>query len=104
MTNSADSELSLADIPDLDAEWPEIARFAGSFNAWQALGPEETHQIVIQRRSESISDLRARLFVHKRACTHSGSSPSAEAMREIREILVALRQLVSRNDPLGAKR
>ncbi len=96
-------KLSLSDVPEPGATWSEIARFAATFNAWSEVGPEEAGAIFEAQRDGSISELRTRLFLYKRACTHTGEVPSLEEMATIHDILLKLRKLVAGGavDPQG---
>src|SRR5579862_58375 len=81
--NASDGEnqtLALDSVPDDDAPWLSIARFARTFNAYEFHGSTATvAEIANQRRHGTLIDLRTCLFFEQRRWNHFGSEPDDEA-------------------------
>jgi hypothetical protein len=70
----ANKDLTLADIPSVDAGWDELGEFALTFDGYRVWGSfEKCAEIANSRRQESLTDLRTCLFF----VTSQQSGPSA---------------------------
>ena len=89
----ANKHLESARIPNPEAPWSTLERFALTFNGYRVLG-DECATIANERRQESLTDLRACLFYEQRRWRHFGEAPDDEAMSYIRGLILAIRERV----------
>jgi hypothetical protein len=100
----ANEDLKESDVPQADAGWHEIGRFALSFNGYEWWGSlqkcAEVANLAAEtfRKSgalpESLTDLRTCLFFEQRRWHHFGFDPDAEAMKYIGALLEEIRRRV----------
>lgn len=95
ITNEA---LTLSDIPSTAASWPDIARFALTFNGYEVWEFEVCAEIANARRHNSLTDLRTCLFFEQRRWRHFGEDPEGEDMAYIREVVEKIRGRVAVRD------
>jgi hypothetical protein len=99
MREIANSELTLAHIPDPMADWDAIGKFALTFNGYDAWEPsEKCAEIANARRHDSLKDLRTCLFYEQRRWRHFGEKPDDEAMEYIRDLVEKIRSRVAAGD------
>src|SRR5438270_14076943 len=92
----ASNQLKLSDIPEESAHWPQIVRFALTFD-WRR--GYQHYQVEDQDLSQlssssSLEELRGRLFFEQRRWKDSGKKPDAPAMKQIRRMIGIIRSKV----------
>ncbi len=76
---TADTPLSLENIPAPDADWDDIWRFAPRFNAYDRLGSfEAVGNVANARSAETLYDLLTCLFFEQRRWRHFEETPTGE--------------------------
>ena len=92
MREIGNRELTLGDIPDPNATWPEFAEFALTFNGYEAWESFDTcAEIANAQRHNSLTDLRTCLFFEQRRWRHFGGPPDEEAMIYLRGVVEKIR-------------
>jgi hypothetical protein len=92
----ASTELRLSDVPEESAPWPQIERFALTFD-WRRgyqhyeLADQNLSQL---SSSSSLEELRGHLFFEQRRWNHFGKKPDAIAMQQIRRMIGIIRSKV----------
>ena len=97
-------ELNLHFLPKSGSGWPEIGKFAHSFNGYSHWGSFEkcgeiANNILEEYKASgelpaNLTHLRTCLFFEARRWRHYGYDPDEEAMRYIRALLEAIRACV----------
>lgn len=96
MRKIANKDLTLADIPSLDAAWEELGEFALTFDGYEVWGSfEKCADIANSQRQESLTDLRTCLFFEQRRWRHFGEEPDEKAMRYLRGVVEKIRSRVA---------
>jgi hypothetical protein len=96
MREIADSDLTLTDIPTVDATWENISKFALTYSGYEVCGSfEACADIANAQRHESLADLRTCLFFEQRRWRHFGYDPDDETMVYIRGIVKQIREYVA---------
>ena len=91
--------LTLSDIPSLDAGWDEFSEFALTFDGYNVWGSfDKCAEIANDRRHESLTDLRTCLFFEQRRWRHFGEHPDEEEMMYLRGVIEKIRSRVSKGD------
>jgi hypothetical protein len=97
-------DLRAADVPTVDASWPEIFEFGLTFDAYRALGgngpcgdlANRTEQAFVQTgavpRQLDLTQLRSCLFFEQRRWHHFGETPHEEARKYFGALLDAIRE------------
>ena len=81
----SNTELSINDLPGLDAGLSEIHRFALTFDGYAYCGSiEKCGELAKRRRNDTLSEARASLFFEQRRSRHGGAySDEGEQKREL---------------------
>ena len=100
----ANADLTEQDMPSPTAQWPQIGRFALTFDGYSYWGTFDKCAEISNRWEEayaerqalpdSLTDLRTCLFFEQRHWRHYGWDPDEQAMRYIRALLEAIRSRV----------
>jgi hypothetical protein len=98
--------LTIDDVPDSDAEWPEINRFALSFEGYRYWQSVETCIHVGKRCAEnyqiseilpdSLHELRTGLLIERNRWRRSGMEPDDRTMTYLQAIITAIRSQLSK--------
>ena len=92
----ANTELSMADIPAVDADWETICEFSRSFNGYVVHGSQENcAEIANARRGDSLTDLRTCLFYERIRWRYRGDEPDDETMKYIRGLVEKISDCVA---------
>lgn len=87
-------------IPDSDATWGEIQRFALSFDGYKVHRSfKKCAEIANDRRRESLSDQRTCLFFDQRRRHHFGGEPDEETLVYIRSLVEEIKARVIEDPP-----
>jgi len=92
----ASSELRLSDVPEESAHWPQIERFARTFDWRRGYHHYELEDQDLSKlgSSSSLEELRGHLFFEQRRWNDFGKKPDALAMQQIRGIIGIIRSKV----------
>jgi hypothetical protein len=92
VTNAA---LTLARIPQPDAEWRAIWAFAWTFNAYEYWGSlKACASIANDQKNTTLTDLRTCLFFEQRRWRHFGDCPQDDDAQYIRDLVQQIRDRV----------
>ena len=92
-------DLSLSDIPPKNANWEQLADFAGTINGYEMAGSsDKCSEIAASPDPKSIRELRISLFFSFRSMRHCGDEVTDIDIRHFRGIVDQIRQLVGRSD------
>src|SRR6266487_1514974 len=101
--------LTVADVPDIMADWETIAPFALTFDGYEYAGSlEACGALADWIRSEwrelhqlpaHLSELRAALFYEQRRARWTQTDPSGADLRYIRALVAAIALLVREGEP-----
>src|SRR5262245_5653749 len=86
------SDLKHADIPRVDATWPEISRFALTFDCAEDDPYRLTAQLSGASEADRIPRVRALLFAEQRRFNHWGRKPDTIEMVAFHRVLELIRQ------------
>jgi hypothetical protein len=92
----ASSELRLSDVPEESARWPQIERFALTFDWRRGYQHFELEDQDLSKlgSSSSLEELRGHLFFEQRRWSDFGRKPDALAMEHIRRMIGIIRSKV----------
>jgi hypothetical protein len=93
----ASSELRLSDVPAESAHWPQIQRFARTFDWRRGYQHYELEDQDLSKlgSSSSLEELRGHLFFEQRRWNEFGRKPDALAMQQIRRMVGIIRSKLS---------
>jgi hypothetical protein len=92
----ANARLEPGHIPQPDASWEEISRFALTFDGYSYWGSfERCAEIANSRHPSTLTELRTCLFFEQRRWRHSGEDPDQEALQYIHELVSQIRARVA---------
>lgn len=104
MTEISNTVLKLDSLPQSRADWPEINKFAHTFNGYEHWGSFEkcgeiANQILEEYKasgelSANLTELRTCLFFEARRWRHYGYDPDDEAKGYIHALVEAIRACV----------
>jgi len=83
-------QLTLNDLPTINADWIEISKFALRFDPNEN---ERFNSVTFDKRSR-IYALRMKLYVEQRRWNHYNQRPHRSAMEEIQNIVREIRDLL----------
>lgn len=96
---TANHDLTLDDIPGVDASWNEINLFAHRFDGYAASDSiERCAAIASERRHDTLTELRTCLFFEARSWRHGGEDPDEQAMPYISDVIRQIRTKVTAGD------
>jgi hypothetical protein len=88
--------LRLEHLPASDADWPEVWRFANTFNGYEHWGSfERCAEVANQRQGSTVTELRTCLFFEWRRWRHYGDDPDEEKSPYIRDLVTKIREMVA---------
>src|SRR5437899_13067890 len=89
----ASSELRLSDVPEESAHWPQIERFARTFDWRRGYQHYELEDQDLSKlgSSSSLEELRGQLFFEQRRWNDFGRTPDPSAMKQIRRMIAIIR-------------
>jgi hypothetical protein len=92
----ASTELRLSDVPEESAPWPQIERFALTFDWRRGYQHYELEDQNLSKlgSSSSLEELRGHLFFERRRWRHFGKKPDPLAMQQIRRMIGIIRSKV----------
>ena len=103
ITNPAPSSpLSIADVPDITAPWPDICEFALSFDGYRfARGSREWLMFLADRQQDAfyrggvlepmpLNELRAALFFEQRNYRWNETEPGGKDLRFVRALIAEI--------------
>jgi len=93
------SELTLDQIPDSDADWWVISDFALTYDGYKKHPNGECALIANERRHETLDDLRTCLFFEQRIWHWQDELPEGEYLEYFRYLVNAIREKITRNRP-----
>ena len=87
------TDLKIKDVPDKNANWNEISKFALSFNPKEELGTEEiySHSRMSFDRNSSLQELRTSLFLLQRWWNNRSEIIDQKTLETIRDLLKLIR-------------
>jgi len=92
----ANRDLSLAVIPPPTADYLTIAKFALTFDGYEAWGSfEKCAEVAGARLSSTLTELRTCLFFEQRGWRNVDSDPDAEGMAYMRSLIEKIRGKVA---------
>ena len=101
--------LTVADVPDIMADWPEIAPFALTFDGYEYTGGQRGCAALaewmrddwrdIHQLPAHLSELRAALFYEQRRARWTDTDPRGADLRYIRALVAAIALLVREGEP-----
>src|SRR5947207_1055429 len=96
----SNENLSLADLPEPNADWSLISAFALTFNGYVVHGSfQKCAEIANGRHHETLTDLRTCLFFEQRRWRHFGDAPAADALAYIQSLVEQIRNRVASSAP-----
>src|SRR5438270_5164250 len=92
----ASSELRLSDVPNESAHWPQIKRFALTFDWRRGYQHYELQDQDLSKlgASSSLEELRGHLFFEQRRWNEFGRKPDALTVQQIRRMIGIIRSKV----------
>jgi hypothetical protein len=85
-------QLTPGDVPQKDADWSTISRFALTYNGYTEAGSfEKCGEIANEHRNSTLDELRTCLFFEQRRWRHFGRLPDDESMKYIRGVVEQIR-------------
>ncbi len=91
-----DDDLRPSHVPDPEADWEAIFRFALTFDGYSTHGSfEACARVANSRSADSLEDLRTCLFFEQRRWRHFGCLPSGEEAESIRGLVRQIRDRVA---------
>jgi hypothetical protein len=95
MQQLQNAELTLANVPEADADMERIGHFASTFDGYAHWGSfEKCAEIANEERHESLTNVRSCLFFECRRWRHYGDDPDAEAQEQWRNMVREVRRFV----------
>jgi hypothetical protein len=92
-------ELIFEKIPDPDADWSQIARFALTMNGYKKAGSfEKCAEIATAGNPKTLTELRLCLFFEQRTWHHFAEVPDSEDMTYIRDLVKRIKEKVQSNE------
>ena len=92
-------ELIVEKMPDPDADWSQIARFALTIDGYEKAGSlYKCAEIANEGNPNTLTELRLCLFFEQRRWHHFGEIPDAEDMKYIRYLVKRIREKVLSNN------
>lgn len=90
-------ELVIEQIPDPDADWDTIQRFALTFDGYRFWGSfEKCAEVANKHLNSTLTELRTCLFFEQRRWRHFDEEPDYKAMVYLGGIIKKIREAVSR--------
>lgn len=90
------SQLSLSDVPSLEAAWGELSKFALTFDEGEIeYFNKDIHSLDHAWSTFSVTELRAFLFMLQRRQAHWGGPPDEVTLQGMRDIVREMRQKMS---------
>ena len=94
MRSIDNEDLRVEDIPEPDATWDALQRFALTFDGYGVFG-DACGEIANARRHTTLSELRGCLFFEQRRHRHFGDPPGPDDLRYLRSLVDEIRRRVA---------
>lgn len=89
------AELRAEKIPDANASWSSIERFALTFDGYKYWGSSEAcAEVANAQRRGTLTELRTCIFFEQRRWKNQGEMPDAVAMHYIQRVMTQIRHRV----------
>jgi len=87
-------ELTINDLPDDNADWPEIFDFALTFDPMQELGTTNIYkpEFINCDEGSSLQELRRSLFLWQRGWNFVGKKVDEDGLRMLRNLLTLMKE------------
>lgn len=86
------SRLRLENVPEVNAEWSEMAAFALTYDPAEMGGyGGQAADLKNVRQEATTAELRAHLYVEQRRWNHYGTPPDEETMTRLKKIIGLIR-------------
>lgn len=91
----SNADLTLEIVPEPDAAFDRISKFAASFDGYRQWGSfEKCAEIANAERHDTLTNLRTCLFFEWRRWHHFGDEPDADAQEQWRGLVREIRRFV----------
>ena len=89
------TELTISDIPEPNADWEDIEEFALTFDGYKACGSfEKCSEVAMKKEHGSLTELRVCLFYQQRHFRFMGLPPEEEDMPYFHSLIEQIREYV----------